>query len=358
MERLSAGESRLSQYMAGKRQHILPKFLLKGFASRIEGDKIFTWIYPRHQMPSEVNIKKVSVEKYFYGKKEEISVDDEITEFENKYAPLLEELRRVEKNYEISDLRIANLITHLATRTKHLRELFRGSSEFMIEKISDFLSNINNIKEVMLGEYGKKEIQKKLKEDNIPRLIRRKSNKLIKDLTSAYLNNNEEEMLSLNQIMIEHIKNSLPKMVKEAHIRGLSKDLTPEPRVEDYRRLRWFVFCGTGPIILGDMGCLFEATGTKKFKFLNEKDDKLRNIFLPISNTQILVGTSFSKIPYIDLKLLNEEIAKNSREFFISSDNSILINSLISYIGTETEIITKKELEQITNQLFLEYRKK
>jgi hypothetical protein len=54
--------------MAGDRQHILPRFLLKGFASRIEGEKIYTWVYPRNSPPVEANIRKVGVEKHFYGK--------------------------------------------------------------------------------------------------------------------------------------------------------------------------------------------------------------------------------------------------------------------------------------------------
>ena len=80
--------------MAGPRQHILPRFLLKEFASRIDGDKIFTWVYWRNGKVLEVSIKDVSVEKYFYGKGAEISVDAEITALEDKFAIFLHELRR------------------------------------------------------------------------------------------------------------------------------------------------------------------------------------------------------------------------------------------------------------------------
>jgi hypothetical protein len=31
--------------MAGVRQHILPRFLLKGFASRLDALEVFTWVF-------------------------------------------------------------------------------------------------------------------------------------------------------------------------------------------------------------------------------------------------------------------------------------------------------------------------
>ena len=128
--------------MAGTIQHILPKFLLKGFASRIQKKEVLTWVYRKDKPPFETNIKNIGAERNFYGKEGKLSVDPEITDFEGKYAPLLDELRAIRKNQEIYDPRIANFITHLAIRTKHIREFFRESSEFIIERMSDFFSII------------------------------------------------------------------------------------------------------------------------------------------------------------------------------------------------------------------------
>ncbi|HXQ36271.1 MAG TPA: hypothetical protein VN843_19825, partial [Anaerolineales bacterium] len=35
----------LELVMAGKRHHILPRFLLRGFASRVNGDRVFAHVY-------------------------------------------------------------------------------------------------------------------------------------------------------------------------------------------------------------------------------------------------------------------------------------------------------------------------
>jgi len=79
--------------MAGIRHHILARFLLKGFASKVSGDQTFTWVYRKEGKVFESNIINVAVERYFYGKEGELSVDDEITEIEKTFAPLLSSLR-------------------------------------------------------------------------------------------------------------------------------------------------------------------------------------------------------------------------------------------------------------------------
>jgi len=42
--------------MAGIRQHILPRFLLKGFASKVVGQEVFTWVYREEGKFFESNI--------------------------------------------------------------------------------------------------------------------------------------------------------------------------------------------------------------------------------------------------------------------------------------------------------------
>ena len=77
--------------MAGKRQHTIPQFLLKGFASRKSRDEVFVWMHRKDGTVIEVNIKNVSVGKDFYGK----DADDEITKVEGSFGALMNELARI-----------------------------------------------------------------------------------------------------------------------------------------------------------------------------------------------------------------------------------------------------------------------
>jgi hypothetical protein len=97
------------------------------------------------------------------------------------------------------------------------------------------------------------------------------------------------------------------------------------------------------------MGCLFETGGEKRFKSINDKGDEIRNIFLPISYDRMLIGTSLCQIPEIDFKLVNEGIARCSRDFFVCSENRSDIACLLSRIGECAEIISKNDLEEIVS---------
>lgn len=241
--------------MAGNRQHILPRFLLKGFASRVKREKIYTWVYSRNRTPIEVDIRKVSVGRHFYGRQGELSVDGEITDFEGEYAPFLAELRMCKESVEICDERIANFVTHLVVRTKHFRDSFRESTEYLAELIRQYFSDFNNLKRAMLENY-------EMIRDNIeqgfrdhPQLLPYKKFliPLLPKLFLNYIDNNKDELNKFCQDYFDMIKKLAPKSMKEGHIKGLIQSLTPELRVEDYKSLRWFIYNFNELLILGDI---------------------------------------------------------------------------------------------------------
>src|SRR5688572_19177912 len=123
--------------MAGQRHHILPRFLLKGFASRTDGQKAFTWVYRKEGDPFEASTRDVGVEKHFYGKAGETDVDGRITAIETQYANLVDDLR-TRKAGEVSHLPVAELVTHLWVRTKHLPDSLRLSSEFLFAAMWEY----------------------------------------------------------------------------------------------------------------------------------------------------------------------------------------------------------------------------
>jgi hypothetical protein len=345
--------------MAGNKQHILPRFLLKGFASRVEGEKIFTWLYTRNRTPIEANIRKVSVEKHFYGRQGELSVDDNITELEGKYAPLLDELRVNEGQVEISDPRIPEFITHLVIRTKHIRDSYRKSFEYLSEKIEEYFSDFDNIKSAILNnpQLMRENIEKGFEDYPNLKPYRTILEPFAPYMALAYLFDHEKELENICRSFFENItQNILPKAMKKGHITALSQGLIPDVRAEMYRQLRWFVFNCNEAVILGDIGCLFEITGEKRFNSINFQNDIILNIFLPISDGKILVGTSFSGIPNVDLNLINLEIAKCSRDFFICSKKSSNIITLLPKLGKDVEIMTRNEIEEAVKELFQEYK--
>jgi hypothetical protein len=343
--------------MAGNRQHILPRFLLKGFASRVEGEKIFTWLYPRNHPPIEADIRKVSVGRHFYGRQGELNVDGEVTDFEGEYAPFLSELRMCKESVEISDQRIANIVTHLVVRTKHVRDSFRESTEYLAELICQYFSDFNNLKRAMLGnpEMIRDNIEKGFRDHQQLLPYKNFLMPLLPKIILDHINDNKDELHKLCQDYFDLIKKVAPKAMKEGHIKGLIQSLTPELRVEDFKSLRWFIYNSNELLILGDIGCLIEVEGDKRFKSMDVGDDVIKNVFLPISDRQLLIGTSLSTITKVNINILNETIAKCSREFFISSKNCPTKQSLVYLLGSETEIYSKEEVQQIAKNIFYKY---
>jgi hypothetical protein len=147
------------------------------------------------------------------------------------------------------------------------------------------------------------------------------------------------------------VKTILPKAFREDHIKSLAKNPSPQPRADEYGELKWFVRESESPLILGDTGCLFEIVGERRFKPIDDKGDKLTNIFLPISSNKLVVGTAFSAVPQIDATTLNKAMAKCSYEYFVCSESAPEKAALSSTIGKWSGILSEKEMEQLLGEI-------
>jgi hypothetical protein len=339
--------------MAGKRQHILPRFLLKGFASKVQGENIFAWVYRKGSRPFETKIENISVEKHFYGKEGELSADDEITSLEGGYAYLIDTLRGKKDGTQVSDPEVANFVAHLSIRTKHLRESFRESTEYLLEQFADYLSDFNNFKTLVLSnpKLVREELVKLLKDIPVPDWQKGMLLEVMELYGPALMNEQQPEIEKIIRGLFEEVKSVLPKAFKEGHIKSLAKNPSPKPRADEYGGLKGFVHTTKSSLILGDTGCLFEVVGERRFKPIDDKGDKITNIFLPIASRKLLVGTSFSAVPNLDIKTLNKAIAKCSYEYFVCSESSSDKEALSSTIGMWAGILSKKEMEQLLSEI-------
>ncbi len=154
----------------------------------------------------------------------------------------------------------------------------------------------------------------------------------------------------LGPLLLEKI----PILVREGHIKSLAKSLIAEPRVEGYRLLNWFVYKSGETLILGDVGCLFEISGSQKLKSLNDKEDELRNVYLPISSDTLVLGTTSSSMPYVDSKRINENSAKCSRDFFVCQEASREMSDLQALLSSQAEILSKQEIVSLLAEVIIE----
>jgi Protein of unknown function (DUF4238) len=340
--------------MAGIRHHILPRFLQKGFIDN--SDKGFkqsgkkqsemTWLYRKNQNKVlKVSTKDVSVEKYFYGQKKNDNLDKKITDLEKVLGILVNELRMITSQQSISNATIPELITNISTRTKYLRDFMDDFTSLLLDKFNSKLSHENNLINFLLNNDSfNKTFEQNLNKYNLSK----EQKKLAKALIPIFIQQNSQTLFN---DYIQVIKGIKPSLIKESHNEALLENLLPEVRIKAYKSLNWFIDISTVPLVLGDIGCLFQDK-EKNYKFLDCQDE-INNIFLPISSTQLLIGTSLNNCPKIDYKSFRIEYIKHCREFFISSKQLPELISLIPYIGEKSSIIDNEIIEKIVNKTIL-----
>jgi hypothetical protein len=339
--------------MAGIRQHILPRFLLKGFASQVKDKKVFTCVYRKGGPQFETTIENVGLEKHFYGKVGEISADEEITQLEGDYARLIDDLRNKPHGAPADRKQVSDFVAHLTVRTKQLREFFRESAEYLIDQTTLYLSNPDNLKRLLLSkpDFMKQELQNTLEDIPVAQVYKDFLIELVQLNAQEIVDQHMPDLQSTLQELIGQIKSFLPKAVSDGHIRTLAKHPSPKPRSEAYQSLNWSVREVAEPLILGDIGCLFEIAGERRFKPFDDKGDKIRNIYFPIAARKLLLGTSHSEAFDVDVNDVNNATSKCSYEYFVCSELSTANNDLSGSIGDWAGILTKKEMEQLLNEI-------
>lgn len=333
--------------MAGKRHHIIPRFLQRGFASRIEGETVFTWLYTKKGGASkkEISTKDTIVSENFYGKKGSLNADDEITEIEKQFASIVNNLRNGKCDFINSKTEIAELIAHFSIRTKVIRQGFEDISVRMFDEMKDIFSDKSIIENLFNSEIIENEVMSLLPESekkDVKVLLDQFAKPFYED--KAFKDEMNKTIENFFSTIFDSSNPLLSNSIKEGHIRSLSNHTIPENRVKSLEKLEWNVFTTNAPLILGDVACVFREIGEKQYK-TNCDLDKIGQVFLPISTNQILIGIIEGETAETDVKVLNEAVAKCSYEQFICCEKADDKIDLIQFIGTNSYLAKNEEIE-------------
>lgn len=342
------------QIMAGKRHHILPRFLMKGFASRTTNNGVFVWAYRKMTSPFELNIINVNVEKGFYGTSvEEWDADKPITVVERDFAELIDNLRSNSNGIVQCSNRITDFIAHLFIRTKNTRQSAIIFGEEFLPKFLDFFYNPTNL----IKLFSKRSIYEASVRKHMPHLDDISQRQMVDILchqVEAQIRANIDSIMSEKLISKEELQKTLPSLAREAHNKTLVERTIPDDEIERYNSLNWFVVNTGSQLLLGDVGCIFETVGDRRFRPLALKDDEIINIFLPISTNQLVVGTKQDYPGNLDIEQINIASVKCSHENFISSETSESLIKVKSKIGEWFGVLSPSEIDSLLEELFTE----
>lgn len=314
--------------MAGIRQHYIPQFLQRGFASHTIGSEIYTWVHRKGTRSFNANVKKVGVEKEFYTEGEDTQADDLITDAEGRFGELVEILKANPVG-AVSDPQIPRFIAHLEVRTRHIRQNFLQSGNRLIEKLLEFMADDHAFSTYLQKECFRDPVRRQF----LPLFMmqfKAERSKIVARLRSDF-------------------SSALARGAKNGHIQGLKMAIAPEWKVRRYDEFKFHIIePNDGPLILGDSAILFHVQGQSAYKTFLDKSDEVKQVILPLSPQRALIGATDR-----DASLPNNicrALARCSLEYFISAENSERNSLLMEEIGEDADIVPKEVIEQMISE--------
>ena len=348
--------------MSGIRHHILPRFLLKGFASRKEKQNYFAWVFRHEAVPFEANIDKIAVSKKFYDSNV-LDVDLEITDAETELGEYVNTLRRITYNTRLDVGLLPNLLTHLELRTRHLRESLLDVTNLLSDEIVHLLNDKSTIKRLVLNKIKREpnllyeQIYERFEVNKFPPALRNlfanfvflKSQQILE--SQQFSKEIDRGLSIIADTFAREATVRLPQAIKNGHIEGLKRGLFSNIQVDRYRELKFrLVVLKKGFLILGDSAIIIESEPGTKYKPHLEANDKIKSIYLPISKFQLIAGQKDGDNSTININKILALIAKCSREFFVSSDNTLEKQKFAKSIGKNAQLLSKQEVLMIVSK--------
>jgi len=345
--------------MAGKRQHFIPRFLQKGFASHSVGEEIFTWTYRKGIKPFNTNIKNVGVEGFFYSENHDTSLDDTITVAESDFAQLVDSIRLNNAVDKRDQEKIARLFAHLEVRTRHLRQSYFATGNQLLNKMLEYLSDpafcerfirrgIINDPSLIKDSFSKELRKRGISQEALPTLM---------ELSGPFIESTMPNMLTFMAFMVAYLKKEMPARLEQAsktgHIRALNQGLSPVVKVLRFEKLNFKIVNSEDSLLpLGDSAVVFHVCGERSFKPILEKKDDLIALLLPIGSRQVIVGCAKNYVP--DFSVLRDNIAGCSLEYFIANENTPENEILSGIISENSHLLTEFQMEELIDSIMNE----
>lgn len=347
--------------MPGLRQHYLPQFLLRGFSCETKGKEVYTWAFSKNKLPFQVNIKKIGIEKGFYGDPDKSDLDEKITLAENRLSNYINELRKTEQDKELDSSDTSELIHHIFVRVKNIRSAIINANDFIFRIIIENSPNSDSLQKGILNYFKKnpKVILDKI-ERELGRTTKYNRNLIMNQLVPAYLKENKELILFIFIKFIKTAKETISNTTPNAHLETLSKIVIPEERLEAIKHLtksfNWNLFVREpGSFILGDVGPIARIENTNSYCSLLVGIKKFDIVLLPISNNHLIIGTKYNHKEEVDIDLINNSVSLCSIEYFISSFNSSREEKYHSSLAKKSTVLPESVLKEIADNFLADF---
>lgn len=333
--------------MTGKRQHYIPRLLLRGFASSAKGRFPQTIVHHKDRRLFRVPVEGIGVESYFYSSgdvsSDPVDVDQKITEYEQEIAPIINDYRSTLVNVTVERNIAAEIAVHFAIRTNHIRRSFASTTEDIAIDLERRLTSPAFVRKYLkvddpspskiLRDQIRDGIRQEKSRRGLARIdqgaFEREALRLVRqDFEKMWLQ--QSPMLSH---LFHHIREKTSKIVQISHNRALAKSLSPEARKRSLINFSWSIFIQQeNSVLLSDGIALALTKSGKRLPLFFTDDDDVVAVEVPISHDRILVGYS-SDYGRDYVPATPDEVAGCSWDYFVSRSEIKNVDELLNKIG-------------------------
>jgi hypothetical protein len=356
--------------MSGRKQHNIPKSLLRGFEIHPRSGRIpKVWLFRKGQLPCINSAEDAAAERHFYSEPTadgSETLDDRITSYENRrFSRLLSSLRALTPGAAVDPREAAEVIAHLTARNAHLRATFRSTLTVLIAETGSFFADEANLR-LLFGADApspnatvQELIDRAIPLRPLSGLTGIPSEVLCQIVFTLMKENFSTLYAEIGPAIRAHFdafEKNARASVREGHNRALGKHLNPEKPAGILHTLSWITSdAPPGGVILPDCVALgFDVENQSALPYLMTANDRLGCVLMPLSERQLLIGQR-PGISLPDLRSFNEAAASCSHDFFVSASNSLDRMSLLELIGEQSRRFVADATSEILRGFRAEY---
>lgn len=314
--------------MAGKRQHYVPRFLQRGFLAEPEGptdESERTWLHRLGAPARLVGIGDVGVEDWFYSRKGvrgEITLDDEITEFEKSFSRNVKDLRESAPGTIVEQELAARTVVHLVMRTAHLRKTMSSGMTSVLEEIGALFTDparlaglfgVNNPMLSFVVTEAIKDSARQLVPVGFPETF---SERLLTFIIRECGDDLARQMVAMLSPLLPGFLEELGTKVRDSHNGLVAKPLEDHGWVKLLSEFSWSVEEGVD-LILPDAVALSRTSDAPLEALLFTGGAHVTVVLLPLAHDRILVGRR-DAVEVVGLTTFNAEAAASCQGFFVA----------------------------------------
>ena len=341
-----------------KRNHYIPKFLLKRFAADAAGSSPRVWQYRLGSGPKLVGVSDAGVARYFYGEPEN-GVEEELSVVESRHSPVIDAVAHGEDPQRFES-ELAEFAWYMSLRTENIRASFGTAVERGLDGLADTASSDEAraaLDRFMVAEFDEM-VERTLLDLGLPPAAIAEFRNAYPQLRPVLLNKTRDQLSQsdlggffqqLFSSMLE--ENPLPKTLQRGQVDGMSKALRGAHELDRFAAASWrSVRFRTPGLILGD-GVVIAMNGQREFAHPLRFGAEWAELWIPISPYMLLIASREARrADSPALTTVNELTASLSTQCFFASRSSETERALAEQIGTREPGISASEVDTLFRQ--------